>query len=264
MLPRPQAREVDTLYAHVDTALSIIDMLGLSSEAERFIGRSWFRDYESPRSIFGGNTYRRRVMMWTPSGKAVVCDEAFEDCKRYELKRTKFNPTKRGKPALPRERRLLAEVARLTRSGRSEMDASEEMTLLAKDEVIISASDGKKLLTGGQYLRVPAGTIVEVRFDLEVEGSGAEVELHQDLFLNGHQRFVREAKRLAAGQRWRLAYELHVPKPSSQLVVQLYATTVAGESAALRFHAAQLSMRHGAKAGDRVHVVTDEVSTAPR
>jgi hypothetical protein len=264
MLPQPEARKVETLHAHVDTPLSILDLLGLESQAEGFIGRSWFRAYESPRSIFGGNTYRRKAIMWTPSGKAVVCDEAFDDCKRYELKRTKFNPSQRGKPALPRERRLLAEVARLTRSGRREMDASQSMRLLAKDEAIIAASEGKKLLTGGQYLRVSAGTVLEVRFDIEVEGTDAEVELHQDLFLNGHRRFLREAKRLAAGQRWRLSYELHVPKPSAQLVVQLYATTVVGESVTLRFHSAQLSLRRGAKAGEHVNVIMDEVSTAVR
>ena len=152
----------------------------------------------------------------------------------------------------------------MTRSGRREMDASQSMTLLAKDEAIISASEGKKLLTGGQYLRVAAGTVLDVRFDIEVQGTDAEVELHQDLFLNGHRRFLREAKRLAAGQRWRLNYELHVPKPSDQLVVQLYATTVTGESVGLRFHSAQLSMRRGAKAGEHVNVIMDEVSTAVR
>jgi phosphoglycerol transferase MdoB-like AlkP superfamily enzyme len=262
MLPEPEVKQVDSLYAHVDTALSIADLLGLENEARSFVGRSWFRDYESPRSIFGGNTYARRVIMWTPSEQAIVCDEAFDDCKRYGMRKSKFNPKIEGKPAFPRERRLLAEVARLTRSGRAGMDPSDVMALLALDEASIAASDGKRLLTGGQYLRVPAGTILRVGFDIEVEGSDAEVELHQDVFLNGRERFARKAKRIADGQRWQLEYEIHVPTPSDQLVVQLYATTVSGEAATLRFRSAELSMRRGADADPRVNVLVDDVSTA--
>jgi hypothetical protein len=133
---------------------------------------------------------------------------------------------------------------------------------LALDEASIAASDGKRLLTGGQYLRVPAGTILRVGFDIEVEGSDAEVELHQDVFLNGRERFARKAKRIADGQRWQLEYEIHVPTPSDQLVVQLYATTVSGESATLRFRSAELSMRRGADADPSVNVLVDDVSTA--
>ena len=264
MLPEPEPKRVDTLYAHVDTALSIADLLGLERDARSFVGRSWFREYESPRSVFGGNTYSRKVIMWTPSGEAVVCDEAFDDCKRYGLRKNEFSPKKRGKPAMPRERRLLAEVARMTRSGRAAMDASNGIALLAANEVTIAALDGKKLLAGGQYLRVPAGTILSVTFDLEVEGADAEVELHQDVFLNGHKRFARKEKRMSAGQRWRLSYEIRVPKASSQLVVQLYATTVSGDSATLRVRSAQLSMNEGAALDGGVDVLEDEVSTAPR
>lgn len=36
-------------------------------------------------------------------------------------------------------------------------------------------------------------------------------------------------------QRWRLSYEVGVPNDSSQLIVQLYATTRAGEAGELRF-----------------------------
>ena len=262
MLPEPEAKVVDTLYAHVDTALSIADLLGLESEAGRFLGRSWFRDYESPRSMFGGNTYARKAIMWTPSGPVVVCDEAFDACKRYGTKKTSFNPKARGKTALPRERRLLAEVARLTRSGRAGMDASKRMTLLAADEATITAQDGKRLLAGGQYLRVPAGTILGVSFDIEVEGADAEVELHQDVFLNGHERFARKSKRILGGQRWRLNYEIHVPAASAQLVVQLYATTVSAQSVTLRFHSAELSMTPGAEPNLRVNVLADDMSTA--
>ena len=103
MLPEPQAKRVDTLYAHVDTAISIADLLGLDGEASGFIGRSWFRDYESQRPSFSANTYARKVIMWTPTAKAVVCDEELEDCKRYATRKTPLVPKMRGAESLPRE-----------------------------------------------------------------------------------------------------------------------------------------------------------------
>ncbi|UCH29289.1 MAG: LTA synthase family protein, partial [Myxococcales bacterium] len=188
MLPERLAKRVDTLQAHVDTALSISDLLGIEDEAGGFTGRSWFRKYSTPRKVFAGNTYLRSVIMWQPAG-AVVCDESFRDCNRYGYaKGSMFSPRRRGTPAAPRERRLLAEVARLTRSGRPGMTGSETMALLTVNEARVPAVEGKKLLSGGQYLRVPNGTTLRVDFDLEVEGNDVVVELHQDVFLNGYEK----------------------------------------------------------------------------
>jgi arylsulfatase A-like enzyme len=264
MFPEPEPKQVDTLYAHVDTALSVADLLGLEREAEGFAGRSWFREYESPRPVFGANTYAHKVIMWTPTGKVIICDEAFEGCKRYATRKTELVPKMRGKPALPRERRLLAEVARATRSGQGTSRPPKVMGLLTASEVVVPAADGKKLLTGGQYLRIPAGTRLRVDFDLEVIGEDAELELQQDLFFNGHERFARDDQRVRSGERWQLSYQVDVPRESGQLVVQLYATTVAGQSATLRVHQAQLSMSRARTSGLRVEVVADEISTAAR
>ena len=259
MLPEPEAKRVDTLYAHVDTALSIADLLGLEEEARHFMGRSWFREYSKPRNVFAGNTYARQVLMWQPKS-TVICDESFQECRRY--RKGPFASPGRGNPATPRERRLLAEVARLTRSGRTEMTGAEPMALLTAPESTLRAEEGKKLLAGGQYLRVAAGTSLGVRFDLEVQGEGAAVELHQDVFLDGYEKFARKKVRLREGQRWRLVYEIGVPRDSSQLVVQLYATTVSGESARIRFHQAELAMKRAPGASDRVTVTTEEITPA--
>ena len=259
MLPEPRAERVDELVGHVDLALSVIDLLGVEAEGAPFMGRSWFRTYERPRKLFAGNTYLHRVMMWQPKS-TVVCDEELQDCKRHaRVKDSPFRPKRKGQPAAPRERRLLAEVARLTRSGRPEMTAAGAMTLLTADEVRITAGEGKKLLTGGQYLRVPAGTVLDVAFDAEVEGEGAEVELHQDVFIDGRQRFERESVRVRAGERWELRYQIGVVKDSSQLVVQLYATAVSKQSATLRFREAALQMRRDAGVTRKVEITADQV-----
>ncbi|MGB5367228.1 MAG: hypothetical protein WBN14_13285, partial [Polyangiales bacterium] len=120
----------------------------------------------------------------------------------------------------------------------------------------------KKLLLGGQYLRVPGGTTVRVDLDLEILGEQSAVALHQDVFLDGRLKFQRKAFELRGGERWRLSYEIGVPQDGSHLVVQLYATTVAGEGATIRFHDARLSMIAGDVTSDGAVVIEDEVSSA--
>ena len=265
MLPEPQAKRVDTLYAHVDTALSVSDLLGLGQEANGFVGRSWFRDYETPRPLFAGNTYARNVIMFEPSGSALVCSESFRRCSRsVPAGGLPFEPGRVSEPASPRNWQLLTEVARLTRSGRADMTQTGALALLAEEQLSVPAADGKKLLIGGQYLRVPSGAILRVDLDLEVLGEQSVVELHQELFLSGNVKFERKGFALRGGERWRLSYKIGVPHDASQLVVQLYATTVSGEAATILFHDARLSMTSGRVTSDDAVLIRDQVSRATR
>jgi hypothetical protein len=263
MLPEPIPKRVNTLYAHVDTALSVTDLLGLEHQAQGFVGRSWFRDYESPRPVFSGNTYARTAMMFEPSGSAVVCNESFQSCSRsVPLAGLPFGPNREREPAPERARQLLTEVARLSRSGHADMTRAGAIDLLVAERVSVPAADGKKLLLGGQYLRVPGGTTLRVDLDLEILGEQSAVALHQDVFLDDRLKFQRKAFELRGGERWRLSYEIGVPQSGSHLVVQLYATTVAGEGATIRFHDARLSMIAGDVTSDGAVVIEDEVSSA--
>jgi arylsulfatase A-like enzyme len=262
MMPEPEAKRINTLYAHVDTALSVTDLLGMERQARRFTGRSWFREYTAPRHLFAGNTYARSVVMWEPSGTAVVCGESFRICRRWVPEDDlPFGPKRQSEPASPRERQLVAEVARLTRSGRGDMTEVGVIDLLTEDAVSVPAVGGKKLLFGGQYLRVPAGTTLRVDLDIEVSGDHATIDFHQDVFLGGYQRFLRKGIRVRAGERWRLSYELGVPHEASQLVIQLYATTVSGDVATIQFHEARLWMTTGPVTAPTQTVIRDEVSS---
>ncbi len=257
MLPEPRAKRIDVLHGHVDVALSVLDLLGMQARAEGFLGRSMFRRYDSPRKLFGGNTYARKVMMWEPTGGAVHCDEAFRTCTRA-ISDGAFGPVADTETPSARTRMLIAEVARLTRSGRPDMTASPGMALLSDETVHIPAQDGRKLIVGGQYLRVPAGTAVRVDFDLEVVADRtAAVRLQQDVFMNGQLVFARDGIRLDGGDRWQLSYSFGARAASRHLVVQLYAQTVAGESAELRFHESSLSMARDAIESQEPTVLRD-------
>ena len=263
ILPEPQVGRVETLYAHSDLALSVLDLLGIAEPTEPFIGRSWFRDYETPRPLFAGNTYAKRVISWKPDGDSVICDEGFRDCRRFaRRKRGAFSPRPDAKPAAPHDRHLLAEVARLTRSGRVELSSAEPMALLTSEEARLLPSEGKKLLAGGQYLRVPADSVVRVDFDIEVEGKGAAVRLHQDVFIEGYERFARKKVLVQEGQRWRLRYEVPVREASGQLVVQLYATGLSGEPAVIRFHEAGVAIDGASLPSEEVVVIEERLTPA--
>jgi arylsulfatase A-like enzyme len=266
MLPEPIVKRVDTVYAHVDTALSVTDLLGFGREADGFRGRSWFRDYASPRPMFSANTYARRVLMFEPSGSAVICGESFQNCSRsVPFGGFPFGPNRESEPAPERARQLLTEVARLSRSGRADMTQAGGLDLLVEERVTVRAADGKKLLIGGQYLRVPRGTTLRVDLDLDVLGEKSAVQLHQDVFLSGRLQFERKDFELRAGERWRLSYAIGVPRDAGQLVVQLYATTVSGDVATIRFHDARLTMTAGDATSNAVVVIEDAVSrSVPR
>lgn len=261
LLPTPRAAWHDTMVEHVDTAMSVTDLLGMEDEAARFVGRSWFRTYDAPRPSFSANTYARSVMMWEPSGSVVLCGESMHRCTRSVPEAgLVFGAARHSEPASPYERRLLTEVARLTRSGSRDLSHSGVLALLSTSEILVRAADGKKLLIGGQYLRVPARSIVRIDIDLQVEGDEAAVELHQDTFVDGYPKLVRQGVRVESGERWRLRYEIGVPHESGQLVVELYATAISRSAATIRFHRAELAIEPASTASEGTVVRLDEVS----
>ncbi len=260
MLPEPHARRIDTLYGHVDTPLSILDLLGMETSEPRFLGRSWFRDYEEGRPVFAGNTYARKIMMWEPRGAVVICNESFPPCvKTVPDDGLRFGANRHTEAPTARETQLLMETARLTRSASRTLAESGALKLLADPVVRVAASEGKKLLIGGQYLRVPAQTVLRVDLDLEIEGDHAVVDFHHDTFLDGYPKLVRRKARVPRGSRWQLRYEIGVPQDAGQLVVQLYATSVSGD-AAIRVHEAQLTMTDGAVTSTDTVVLQDELT----
>jgi phosphoglycerol transferase MdoB-like AlkP superfamily enzyme len=118
MLPEPLPKQIDDLYGHVDLAMSVADLLGMSDQARDFTGRSMFRTYDAPRRLFAGNTFARTVIMWEPEPSAVLCDEAFRRCLRaiFEPGRH-FGPVVQTEAASPQAKRLLMDVAWMTRSS---------------------------------------------------------------------------------------------------------------------------------------------------
>ena len=99
-----------------------------------------------------------------------------------------------------------------------------------------------------------------VWLDLEVLGEPtATIDLHQDVFMNGHLVFERKGIRLDGGDRWRLSYSFGAPAASSHLVVQLYAQTVAGVVTELRFHEAGMSMAREPVESEEPMLMRDEV-----
>ena len=115
---------------------------------------------------------------------------------------------------------------------------------------------------GTVNLVLAVAKVLRVDLDLEVSGDQATIDFHQDVFLGGYEQFLRKGIEVQAGERWRLSYEIEVPHDASQLVVQLYATTVSGDVAAIQFHEARLSMTSGPVTAPRVTLIQGEVSSA--
>ena len=83
--PEHAAGRVDAAYAQSDIALSVLDYLGLSPQAQGFTGRSMFRRYDRPRTVYAASVYAGRIYEYVEGEKLTTCSEALDDCHLYPV-----------------------------------------------------------------------------------------------------------------------------------------------------------------------------------
>jgi phosphoglycerol transferase MdoB-like AlkP superfamily enzyme len=90
---------VEDAYAQSDLALSVLDYLGLGDRAGGFMGRSMFRRYDRPRTIYAGSVYAGLIYEYVERDRLTVCKEALVDCHLYRV--PDGRPFMRGRPRAP-------------------------------------------------------------------------------------------------------------------------------------------------------------------
>lgn len=75
---------VDRAFQQADIPLSVLDYLGLADGERRFIGRSFFRVYETPRTIYSANIYKGLIHEYAEGRTLTVCSEKLENCERFD------------------------------------------------------------------------------------------------------------------------------------------------------------------------------------
>ena len=239
--PTGEQMRVDAEFMQADLALSILDYLGLDSEAQDFVGRSVFRRYEGTRPIVFANVYKRWLGALDPSGRLSICPQDFQSCSTYELTDGRlFSPNRtRRETDLAAVEFLRGMVAR----SQQAKDRRRTLPLLAEPIVPLSATAGMQVIFGGQYLSVPAYTRIDVDLEVEVEGRSGSVLLGH-LLKAGHKKYLfrRRIPPLEAGDRLTLRYSYTPSEPLQYLEALATVSIRSGGPIALNFKTARMTL----------------------
>jgi hypothetical protein len=250
LLPTRQQRMVDELYAQTDTALGVLDVLGLADTAGPFIGRSLFRLYGDDRRVFFANQNARTVgMIGSKQRNAWICDELFTGCDHLHLPGGSFVSTSRAiTPASHEDMAFLA--AAQARAAGEEVSPFRELRLASDRLVPVIATD-EQLVYAGQYFDVPADAELDVDVEVEALGDRGEVLLTTDLVANaGGTTLYRPGPfTMKAGDVAVLRYTYRVESAMRWMEARAMTKRIGSEDLAIRFTHASVRIRGGAPGG---------------
>jgi tetratricopeptide (TPR) repeat protein len=173
MLPIKKRMEIDENFQLIDVAASTLDYLGLEDRASLVSGRSFFRSYETPRTIYFGNALKRISGAYVPTpdstGQLYLCRENIETCKRYATKGDSL---------------FAAEILSVEDIGLGNAVVQEMASIsrplsgsLLKDSIELSAKDSirliqgyEQMIMGGQNIPIPEASLIEIELELELTG----------------------------------------------------------------------------------------------
>ncbi len=234
------ARVVREPHYQADTALSIVDYLGLSGP---FVGRSFFRDYhDRPRQLVFANTYQRKVY-WASNTAAVECDEDLKDCERHTFgPNGLFGVERVSTRASARD---VAPLRELIASGAAhEHERQEGTTQLMQNNAVVHAIGPSTtgLMFGGQYFTLDADQEVVVKLSARVAGRELAVLLDTDIYDSGMQYEVLPPP-LYDGDELTLEYIYAARKKQKGVEVRLRARSFNNEQGSLIVPHASMTVR---------------------
>jgi phosphoglycerol transferase MdoB-like AlkP superfamily enzyme len=253
LIPGKKSMRIDESFMQVDIALSVLDYLGLADKDGGFIGRSFFRAYEDRRHLFFGNTYRHFLGVIEPSGLVSICDEGFGSCGSYATSEGRaFSPELKGIETSEAAVEMLKVMA--ARSKESVVKEKGYAMDLFKEDSVGVAAEGLTLVLGGQQLFAPAGSLVELDFELKAEGGKGQVtllhklasrEITDDTKVSEH--FITSTPAMSSGDSYKLKYSYFTEKKLDKIEVLLFARTVSGAGMELVVEKARLKVTPGAE-----------------
>ena len=261
-LPTGESARVAEVFVQSDVAVSILDYLGLAERGEHLTGRSLFRRYDEPRSVYFANTYLRQTHALETGGRLLSCREDFYGCSTWRLEPGRlFAPRARGEPAGKAEvERLRAMVEQSLGTGER---SATRLELITEHEVEVSDESRYQIVFAGQYLSAAPGTRIEVELELEIAGGEGEVRLTHELQSLQGRHFGRWLQGLKPGDAARWHYRFTAPERLEKLESRLLVARAAGGGLRLEIKEARLTLsppEPGAKAGLELRV--DEVRRA--
>jgi hypothetical protein len=224
-----------------DTALTVLDAVGLADERAPFVGRSAMRSYVRPRRVFIANQNARTVgMIDSTQRHAWSCDEHFAACDHLDLGAASFVSSKRQISPASGEEVAFLRAAQARAAGESASPYRE--LRLSSDRVIPVTSRGEQLLYAGQYLDVPSDAWLDVDVEVEVLGDRGELIMWCDLAADAGNRVLAktEPRPIAVGETVVFRYSAHATEAMQWVEARATARTSTDDPVAVRFKRATL------------------------
>jgi hypothetical protein len=214
---------VDDPVSLSDIGVSILDYLGKPDAAPQFVGRSLFRRYAKPRTLYFANTYLHSAWALAPDSEDTFaltrCDETLETCQRFRTPRLRpfGSAVPMGAPPPTDLAALRRAVEYSTRrdAERTKLDSVRDLSLTDVTDVVLRPGDDGQLIFGGQYLNIEAGTELELELQFRIK-EGSQNQLRPWFSLHGETAAVfvpnlpwmGVGDRLELHKRWRAPADL--------------------------------------------------------
>jgi hypothetical protein len=233
-------------FAQIDLPLSILDYLDFGEEGGHLLGRSVFRSYREPRSLFFGNANTRMVGALDIEGRLVMCLGDFARCHIHR--------PRQGRLFGEHHERLADEAAEFEwlrdfaqRSVGRRPDSRRHTTIdLQSQRFETVDSPTARLLHGGQFLDLDHGEWINVEIDVAVQSAQRQADSRAGVILAIRLGAVRKTELyyeqfvLRPGDRLRLAYTYAPRGAVREVQSQLLAHSPGGESFDLKFNRSRI------------------------
>ncbi|MCH2169423.1 LTA synthase family protein [Myxococcota bacterium] len=263
-LPGGEQARIEEPFAQMDLPLSLLDLLGLSSQGSHFFGRSVFRRYDEPRWIFFANGNKHDVGAIDPQGRMLLCLDDFRKCRRREpMDGNLFSREAQQLEWVPERDDVVAEMAMRSLYTPPLRAEGRHYLLTATPEVRVDQPH-EKVLFGGQHLTVQPGEWVEVELRVRIAGTGTAEFRHTLRAGGGRREVLNESRTLRSGERWTVRYRYSPDRLRHEVQSRAYVSLLEGGGVDLIFEEASIvHHRDGGTPGAGVEILEESLESTP-
>jgi hypothetical protein len=225
-------------------------------------GRSLFRRYSSPRTVYFANTYLKRTYALDTQGRLLSCPEGSSACSAYRLDPQRiFGSPLAEEAAGPDETQRLGAMVAQSLEGLDGTTA--RLDLITDHSFAVSDEARYQYVFAGQYLDAAPDTAIDMDLAVKVTGGDGSVDLTQELRSDEGLCFGRWLHDLKAGDSVVLRYRFTTARHLDKLESRLLSARASGSGMRLEIERATLTLsRHWARGRDSLEVEREEVHKA--
>lgn len=197
------AKKTRSAYSQLDLALSVTDLLNLGEESP-FVGRSFFRDYQTSRAIYFANVFNQKTFELETNTLLNVCDHK-QSCRSYSYE----NEHLFRSPNFTRKK--VSKNNQLFNFIKSNDLSSRDTTILFhEDDIKISSTESHILFS---ELKLKGKHNSELRLSIEyISENFSEIKLIHQYYICSNTSTFKEQTSVIQLQKGINNFSLSLPK----------------------------------------------------